>query len=52
MLEATRSIGGIDDAQWAEVPHPLGSLTPEQLAQRARLAAEQFVDLVVADPEA
>ncbi len=44
-------MGGIDDMRWATVPHPLGSLTPEHLAIRAKEAVEQFVEIVVANPE-
>ncbi len=44
-------MGGIDDMRGATVPHPLGSLTPEHLASRAKEAALQFVEIVVANPE-
>ena len=46
VLEATRAFGGIDDLRWAEVPHPIGSLTTEELSARARLAVDQFETIV------
>lgn len=49
VLEATKSISGIGDLRWAEVPHPIGSLTREELRDRARLATDQFQAIVV-DP--
>jgi hypothetical protein len=48
VLEATRRLSGIDDVRWAEVPHPLGSLLADELAQRARLAVDQFESIVLA----
>jgi hypothetical protein len=47
VLEATRKLGGIDDLRWAEVPHPIGSLTTDELRGRARLAVRQFETIVV-----
>ena len=41
-------MGGIDDLRWAEVAHPLCSLVTTELAQRARAAVDQFVDIVMA----
>ena len=40
-------MSGIDDVRWAEVPHPLGSLVADELAQRARLAIDQFESIVL-----
>lgn len=48
VLEATRRMSGIDDVRWAEVPHPLGSLLADELAQRAALAIDQFASIVLA----
>jgi hypothetical protein len=48
VLEATRRLSGIDDVRWAEVPHPLGSLLADELAERARLAVDQFEAIVLA----
>jgi hypothetical protein len=47
VLDATRRFGGIADICWAEVPHPLGSLVAEELADRARLAVDQFESIVL-----
>jgi hypothetical protein len=47
VLEATRTISGVEDARWAEVPHPIGSLTTEELRARARKAVDQLEVLVV-----
>ena len=47
VLEASRRMSGIDNLRWAEVPHPLGSLVHNELAQRARQAVDQFVDIVL-----
>ena len=52
VLEATRKLGGIPEARWVEVAHPLGSLPPAELLERAKLAVEQFTEIVVADAEA
>ena len=38
---------GIDQAQWAEVPHPLGSLLADGLRSRAELAVTQFEAIVL-----
>ncbi len=43
--------GGIPDIRWAQVPHPLGSATPEVLKERAAQAVDQFIDIVVAKSE-
>jgi hypothetical protein len=48
VLEATRTIAGAPGARWAEVPHPIGSLTTEELRERARKAVDQFEAIVLA----
>ena len=48
VLVATRSLSGVPDARWAEVPHPVQSLDGAQLRERAQAAVEQFVEIVVA----
>jgi len=40
--KATISAQGINDYSFVIVPHPLGSLGPEELEQRADLAIPQF----------
>ena len=39
-------LGGIPDMEFAIVPHPVGSLPPEVLMERAKLAADQFVSII------
>ena len=51
VIQAMARIGGIPDVRWATVPHPLGSATPEVLRERAAQAIQQFLRIVVADPE-
>jgi hypothetical protein len=46
VCRATARIGGIPEVRWATVPHPIGSLTDEELRTRARSAVEQFVDII------
>jgi hypothetical protein len=46
---ATRRLCGVEQLQWAEVPHPLGSLGVAELHDRARLAVEQFARIVLSD---
>jgi hypothetical protein len=48
VLEATRTIAGVEAARWAEVPHPIGSLDREGLRDRARRAVDQFETIVIA----
>ena len=38
---------GIEDVQWAEVAHPLGSLLADELRARAELAVTQFEGIVL-----
>lgn len=47
VLEATRTMSGVPDVRWAEVPHPLGSLVEAELADRARMAVDQFEQIVL-----
>ena len=51
VIEAMSRIGGLPGVRWATVSHPLGSATPEVLAERADEALAQFVEIVVTDPE-
>ena len=37
----------LDEVQWAEVPHPLGSLLSDELRVRAELAVTQFEAIVL-----
>ncbi len=46
VCRATAKIGGIPEMRWATVPHPIGSLTDDELRAKARSAAEQFVDII------
>ncbi len=39
-------LGGIPEMDFAVVPHPVGSLPPEELMERARSAADQFVSII------
>ena len=49
VLEATRRMSGVADVQWAEVPHPLGSLVAdERRAVEAGAARGQYRLLYVA----
>lgn len=47
VLVATRELSGVPAARWAEVPHPLGSLTGPELRRRAELAVDQFASIVL-----
>ena len=51
VLQSMAKIGGIPEIPWATVPHPLGSLPPAELRERAKLAIAQFEKIVVEDPE-
>ena len=46
--KAMAQIGGLPNYPFAVVPHPLGSLTPENLRERAMLAAPQVLQLLLA----
>ncbi len=39
-------LGGIPEMDFAVVPHPVGSLPPQELMERARSAADQFVSII------
>ena len=47
VLEATRAFSGSADVRWAEVPHPIGSLSTGELRERARKAVDQFEVIVL-----
>ena len=47
-LVATRGLGGVPEARWAEIPHPIQSLNREELRQRAEEVVAQFESIVVA----
>ncbi len=40
-------IQGIPDYYFAVLPHPLGSLTPGELKDRARVALPQVIDILL-----
>jgi hypothetical protein len=50
VLEATRTLAGMESVRWAEVPHPIGSLDRAGLRDRARLAVDQFETIVIGGP--
>jgi hypothetical protein len=50
VFRSVQRAGGIPEIRWAEVAHPLGSCTKEQLQERAESALVQFLDIVVAKP--
>ncbi len=39
-------LGGIPEMDFAVVPHPVGSLPPEELMERAKSAADQFLSII------
>ena len=39
-------LGGIPEMDFAVVPHPVGSLPAEELMERAKSAADQFVSII------
>jgi len=47
VCKAMAKIGGMPEIQWAQVDHPLGSLTEVPLTERAKLAVEQFERIVL-----
>ena len=49
--ESMAKIGGIPEIQWAVVPHPLGSATDAELAERADSAVLQFERIVLREGE-
>ena len=46
--KAMSKIGGIPDYPFITVPHPLGSLTPEMLRERAMQAAPEALRILLA----
>ena len=42
-------LGGMPDIAWAVIDHPLGSLKHDELQDRAREAARQFREIILAD---
>ena len=44
--KAQAAICGNPDYPFVVVPHPIGSLTPAELRERARLAAPQVVEIL------
>ncbi len=40
-------IAGAPEIKWAIVPHPIGSLEPEELMDRAKAAANQIVSIAL-----
>ena len=45
---AMANLGGIPDYPYVVVPHPLGSLTPEELRGRAMQAAPEVLRILLA----
>ena len=46
--KAMSKLGGIPDYPFVVLPHPLGSLTPEQLRERAVQAAPDVLSILLA----
>ncbi len=44
-------LGGMPDYPFALIQHPIGSLTPEQIRERAIEAAPQIISSLLARPE-
>ena len=38
---------GVPDYPFAVIPHPIGSLTPEELGKRAKMALPQVIQLLL-----
>lgn len=49
--KAMANLGGMPDYPFAIVQHPIGSLTPEQIRERAVEAAPQVIGSLLARPE-
>lgn len=47
VLEATRRMSGVDAVRWAEVAHPLGSRTVDELRTIAAQVVDQFEQIVL-----
>jgi hypothetical protein len=43
-------MSGVTDVRWAEVQHPVASLGPDELRDRARHAVDQFEVIVLSAP--
>jgi hypothetical protein len=50
-LDALCEMRGMPNYSYAIVPHPIGPLPPDQLRERARLAAPQVADIVLNHPD-
>lgn len=51
-LDAVRTMSGVcgmPDIEWAVVEHPIGSVEEAPLRERARIAAERFREIILAD---
>ena len=48
---AQAAICGNPDYPFVIVPHPIGSLTPGELRERARTAASQVIEILTRQPE-
>jgi hypothetical protein len=46
--QAMANLGGIPDYPFALIQHPIGSLTPEQIRERAKEAAPQIIESLLA----
>jgi hypothetical protein len=46
VLVACRDLGGLADARWAEIPHPVQSLDEIGLRKRAEEAVPQIVEIL------
>ena len=46
--KAMSNLGGIPEYPFVTLPHPLGSLTPEQLRERAMQAAPEVLRILLA----
>jgi hypothetical protein len=48
--KAQAAICGNRDYPFVVVPHPIGSLTPAELRERARMAAPQVIEILTRKP--
>ena len=48
--EAMLRLKGVPDYPYATVPHPIGSLTPAEVQERARAALPQVLRILLAKP--
>lgn len=48
-LDSLSKMRGMPKYKYAIVPHPIGPLPPDQLRERAKLAAPQVAELVLND---